>query len=303
MATFARNLRQFAKPGLALAGTATGMFMFSKNNQANSAASNVQIPDFTPVTVLSAETETSDVKRVTFALPDKTRPLGHEAISAIMLKTQVGDTPVMKPYNPVGNKDGEFTLCVKKYSGAKMGSAVHRLVVGDTFLAKFGWQQFPYKANQFKQIAAIAGGTGATPLIQLTETIMANKDDKTKVTLIFANKTDADIFYKQQLDVLTTKNPDRLKVVYAVEHASADFWDSLLVPSRGIIGRVTKEVIQDHVHSSSASDSLVLVCGPGEMLKSLSGPKLFPKGGAPQQGPLKGILKDLGFSESNVFKV
>lgn len=45
-------------------------------------------------------------------------------------------------------------------------------------------------------------------------------------------------------------------------------------------------------------DSLVLVCGPPGMMGALSGDKLPDK----SQGPLTGLLKELGFDESNVYK-
>jgi cytochrome-b5 reductase len=41
----------------------------------------------------------------------------------------------------------------------------------------------------------------------------------------------------------------------------------------------------------------VLVCGPPPMMNALSGPKEGSK-----QGTLKGALKELGYSEEQVFK-
>ena len=40
------------------------------------------------------------------------------------------------------------------------------------------------------------------------------------------------------------------------------------------------------------------VCGPPPMMKALSGDKAEDK----SQGPLKGVLKDVGFTKSQVFK-
>ena len=40
------------------------------------------------------------------------------------------------------------------------------------------------------------------------------------------------------------------------------------------------------------------VCGPPPMMKALSGDKAQDK----SQGPLSGLLKDLGFTEEGVFK-
>lgn len=301
-----RSLNRAFVPLCVAVPSAAFYFSCKSTNTASTTAGPTQIPEFTKLTVKKVVQETPDVKCITFALPDRSRCMGIEAISTVMVKAQVAGEaqPIMKPYNPFAHCPGEFSLCVKKYGdNAKMGGAIHGLNVGDSIEVKFGWQQFPYKANQFKEISCIAGGTGATPLLQLTEQIMANPADKTRVNFIFANKSDGDIFYKKQLDTLSKTYPDRLKVVYAVESIKPEFFSTLPYPSRGIVGKVTKEVVHDHVHSAAAQDSIVLVCGPGGMLNSLCGPKLFPKDGPPQQGPLLGILKDCGFTSANVFKV
>ena len=122
-----------------------------------------QIRKFTDLEVKAVKQETPDVRRVTFALPDASAPLGFSPISAVMLKANIPgqDKPLMKPYNPVFHTTpGEFSVCVKKYANAKMGTAVHALSPGDRMAVKFGWQQFPYQANTFAKIGCIAGGTG-----------------------------------------------------------------------------------------------------------------------------------------------
>lgn len=49
-------------------------------------------------------------------------------------------------------------------------------------------------------VAMLCGGTGLAPMLQVIRAIIQNKNDKTKVTLIFANKTEADILRKEELD-------------------------------------------------------------------------------------------------------
>ncbi len=52
--------------------------------------------------------------------------------------------------------------------------------------------------------------------VQMIEEVILNPDDKTKVTLLFANTTFDDILLKQDLDKLAQKYPDRLKIYYTV---------------------------------------------------------------------------------------
>lgn len=51
----------------------------------------------------------------------------------------------------------------------------------------------------------------------MIEEVLFNPDDKTKVTLLYANTTVDDILLKPDLDKLAQKYPDRLKVYYTVD--------------------------------------------------------------------------------------
>lgn len=51
----------------------------------------------------------------------------------------------------------------------------------------------------------------------MIEEVLYNPDDKTKVTLLFANTSIDDILLKSDLDKLALKYPDRLKVYYTVD--------------------------------------------------------------------------------------
>ena len=42
--------------------------------------------------------------------------------------------------------------------------------------------------TEVKKVGMIAGGTGITPMLQLIRQILKNKEDKTEVSLLFANQ-------------------------------------------------------------------------------------------------------------------
>ena len=62
-------------------------------------------------------------------------------------------------------------------------------------------------------------------------------------------------------------------------------------------GFITKDLLAAHM-PPPADSSLIMVCGPPPMLKAVSGDKLPDK----SQGPLAGMLKDMGYTEGQVFK-
>lgn len=51
----------------------------------------------------------------------------------------------------------------------------------------------------------------------MIEEILFNSDDKTKVTLLYANTSLDDILLKPDLDKLAAKYPDRFKLYYTVD--------------------------------------------------------------------------------------
>lgn len=124
--------------------------------------------------------------------------------------------------------------------------------------------------------------------------IARNPEDKTQVSLLFANIGVEDILLRAELDELAAKSEGRIKVHYIVEKPTDD---------AGVfaISRTTPELIST-VMPPPADDVLVCICGPYKMLEAVCGGKDFPKGKPPQQGPIGGMLKDMGYSESMVFK-
>ncbi|KAJ2217062.1 hypothetical protein EV179_000829 [Coemansia sp. RSA 487] len=221
--------------------------------------------------------------------------LGLDITSCLVVKETLGDDakPTIRPYTPVSSQDtrGHFDLVIKKYETGKMSAHIHSMAPGDVLAMKGPIKKFPYKTNALKEIGMIAGGSGITPMLQLINHVLEDPSDHTKLTLVFANKSENDIILRSTLDELAKQHPNQLKVHYVVDKASSRNW-------KGDVGYVTKELVQKYMPSPSDKDVLVSVCGPMPMMKSVSGPK------APDysQGEVSGIFKELGYTSEQVFK-
>lgn len=172
-----------------------------------------------------------------------------------------------------------------------MTPIIHDLKVGDKLEFKGPIQKYNWEKDQKANLGMIAGGTGITPMLQVIRRVFDDKstDKKTKIALIFANQTEEDILLKDELDKIAKEHPDRFKVVYALDNAPEN-WN-------GVTGYVTKEVVEAHLPSAKQEDTVIFVCGPPPMVKSIAGPKDGFK-----QGEVDGILKELGYTTENVFK-
>jgi cytochrome-b5 reductase len=68
--------------------------------------------------------------------------------------------------------------------------------------------------HKVKKFSMLCGGTGITPIYQVLCAILRDAKDTTEMSLLFANRTEADILLKDELDMLARGHPNRLKVHY-----------------------------------------------------------------------------------------
>ncbi|KAF9580641.1 NADH-cytochrome b5 reductase [Lunasporangiospora selenospora] len=240
----------------------------------------------------SVEKLTPNTSRFIFELEDNQK-LGLDVASCVVTKFAKEDgKPVIRPYTPTSDADltGSFDFVIKRYEGGPMSMHVHNMKPGDVLAVKGPISKYPIATNQHESITMIAGGSGITPMFQVVNELLKDKEDKTKINLIFANVTPADIILKEELDTLAKANPDRFKVTYVIDKA-VDDWT-------GPTGYVTTELIKKHAPEVGSKNNKVFVCGPPPMMKTVSG----TKGPNFTQGEVDGALKELGLTSEHVFK-
>ncbi|OMJ18557.1 NADH-cytochrome b5 reductase 2 [Smittium culicis] len=211
-----------------------------------------------------------------------------------MFTPKEGGEPVIRPYTPTSqeNQTGFMDLIVKTYPDGKMSQHIANMKVGETLLFKGPLSKYPYTRNSKKEIGMIAGGTGITPMLQVIDKVVPDTEDSTIIKLLFANNSEDDILCKSHLDDLAARFPNKLHINYILAKPKTSSWT-------GNVGFVDSDLIKKHMPSPSlGEDTVIFVCGPPGMVNVVSGSKISPT----DQGQLTGILKELNYSESNVFK-
>jgi len=130
----------------------------------------------------------------------------------------------------------------------------------------------------------IAGGTGVAPMIQLIRAIFANPHDGTRMSLLYACHSPKDTYFKQELDSLAKRFPERLRVSYVFS------------------ARIDKSMITSHFLADPLPTS-ILVSGPPEMVASLCGPGSKDGEERARQPPLGGLLKEVGLPDAMVWRL
>lgn len=197
-----------------------------------------------------------------FALPIKTAVLGLPIGQHISLVADMEGKAVSRSYTPTSHHDtqGYFDLLIKSYPTGAVSSYVATLEVGDAVGIKGPRGAFTYTPGMVRELGMIAGGTGITPMLQIARAILSDPKDRTKVSLIFANRKEEDILLKDELDHLALKH-DNFQVHYVLEYPP-DNWN-------GQAGFVSKDMIERYL-PPPAKDIKILLCGPPAMIKAMT---------------------------------
>jgi len=225
-----------------------------------------------------------------FTLQSPQHELDLPVSSYILIEADLGEEkPVVRPYTPITyDEKGYFDLLIKTYPQGKISKYINNVAIGDRVKIKGPNKTISITPNLKKNIGMIAGGTGITPMLQVIHEILKNPEDKTQITLLFANVTEGDILLRDRIDDLTKKHKN-LKVHYTLDNPPPGWKHGK--------GFVTDEMVKS-IMPGPGNDTLILVCGPPPMVSAISGPKTEKY----EQGELKGVLKRLGYNESQVFK-
>jgi len=198
-----------------------------------------------------------------FDLHDPEDIIGLPIGQHMSVKAVIDGKEVLRSYTPVSSDDnkGYFDLLIKVYDKGLMSQYIEQLKPGDTLDVRGPKGRFLYKPNMVQNIGMLAGGTGITPMLQVTRAILKNPSDTTKINLIFANVNEDDILLREELDELVKKHPN-FKVFYVLNNPPANW--------TGGVGFVSADMIKANF-APATDDVKVVMCGPPMMNKAMTG--------------------------------
>ncbi|KAL0555116.1 hypothetical protein IC582_009049 [Cucumis melo] len=237
------------------------VFLFSSRKPASRACLDPE--KFKEFKLVKRTKLSHNVAKFTFILPKTDSILGLPIGQHLSCrgKDSQGEE-VIKSYTPttLDSDVGYFELVIKMYPQGRMSHHFREMRMGDSLAVKGPKGRFKYQPGQVSAFGMLAGGSGITPMYQVSRAILENPEDKTKVHLIYANVTLEDILLKEELDLLAKRYPDRFKIYYVLNQPP-EVWD-------GGVGFVSKEMIKAHC-PAPAADIKILRCGPPPMNKAM----------------------------------
>ncbi|KJS84167.1 MAG: hypothetical protein JM58_11530 [Peptococcaceae bacterium BICA1-8] len=148
----------------------------------------------------------------------------------------------------------ELAISVKALGD--FSSSIKETVEGDLAYIDAPYGVFSFLNHDGNDLVFIAGGIGITPFISMLR-YMADKGLKRNVVLLWGNKTEEDIPFREELDGLS-QSLSSFKLIHVL--SSQEDWT-------GEKGHIDRSKISKYVKDIKSSE--FFVCGPPPMMKAV----------------------------------
>ena len=224
------------------------------------------IPVFHDLHVLEVTPETDDAVSVTFAVPDdlvdefRYMPGQH-----VTLRAAIDGEDVRRSYSICANANtGRLRVGIKRLAGGAFSTyAVTALRPGDVLsvmppVGEFTITPDPSAARHY---AAIAAGSGITPVLSLVSTVLETEPGS-RFTLIFGNRSAQTIMFLDELEGLKDRYPARFQLIHVLSREGG------IVPL--FTGRIDAEKLISLFTTVVDADTVDdwYLCGPFEMVQT-----------------------------------
>jgi cytochrome-b5 reductase len=211
---------------------------------------------------------------------------------------------LVKAYPPCSEGDGfGAELCALKVGGRAL------------FQVKDQRVNFPDLAK-YGHIAMLGAGTGLAPLLQIARHVLEHPPSSPNVSLLMSYPKVGDVMLSTEIEELVAKSAGLFKyrqiltqeTTTSSTSSSSDDDDDDSTQQRHK-QRLSPSKIMDFFPPPSSTKTLILVCGTPQFVDAMGGPlsrepndPITGKRGAKIQGPLRGLLRECGFEEHEVYK-
>ncbi len=224
---------------------------------------------FHSLKVVDVVRETADAVSVAFEVPDNLKQEYHyKQGQYLTLKFNIKGEELRRSYSICSSPvdENELRVAIKKVKDGRVSSYINDgIKVGDVIEVMTPMGNFftEMNANNKKNYALFAGGSGITPMLSILKTVLKSEPNS-RVVLFYGNNDESSIIFKKQIELLAIANSDRFNLVHILN-----------VPPTGhpelLQGMMTKEknldLIENYVNTSA--DNEYFICGPGPMMDNV----------------------------------
>jgi len=170
--------------------------------------------------------ETADARSFVLEIPDALREaFRYQAGQFLTFEVSLGDGALARCYSLSSSpdSDAETVVTVKRVAEGRVSGWFHdRLRPGDLLRVLPPTGGFVLRPASTRPLALFGAGSGITPVISILKTALATTERRVK--LVYANRDRESIIFRDALDALARRHPERLRIRHHidVEHGFID---------------------------------------------------------------------------------
>lgn len=175
----------------------------------------------------------------------------------------IGDQKLRRAYSLCTTPylDEHPAVTVKRVPEGRMSNHINdNFHAGDTIEVMEPMGKFTTQYSEAKERKAIffGGGSGITPLFAILRTVLL-KEESSKVALVYGNRSEDHIIFKEALNGLTQKYPNRFQLIHILEEDPNGLTHHHGLPTTDTIGDILQEI-------GFGEEAEYFVCGPEPMM-------------------------------------
>ena len=220
---------------------------------------------FYDLKINSIKRETAGSSRIKFSLPDSLyEKFNHKPGQYVSVRFNMKKEDYTRTYSISSEPNKNFIeIGVKHIKNGMFSEFLKTKKIEDVVQISNPDGSFVVNSENANHLLLIAAGSGITPIMSILKSTL-RRNNKSRITLLYSNKTYADMMYKTEIQDLKDKYLDRLLVF--------NFFSRELQSTEFLNGRITQDKIA-YLSDRNLIDledlDQCFICGPLDMTKSL----------------------------------
>ena len=233
--------------------------------------------NFHQLKVLGVNKETEDATSIAFDVPlELYKTFNYKPGQYLTLKFNVNGEEVRRSYSLCSSPALEEPLRVgvKRVKNGLVSNHINdNIKVGDLVdvMPPDGRFFADVKKDNYKTYYLFSAGSGITPILSILRTVLFT-EARSYVYMIYGNRTEESIMFKQELDALQEKYGDRFILEYTLSRPKSSWSDLWKTSNEHIFrkGRVDAEAVKWFINEYPlyAQNAEYYICGPGTMIEN-----------------------------------
>lgn len=237
---------------------------------------------FHSLTVRQVKKETPDTVTLILEVPDGLKEqFQYTQGQHLTLRFQIQGKEERRSYSMCSSPlENDIAVTVKKVKGGKVSNYIHTYLKAGSAV-----EVMPPEGRFFTQLDGenkknyylIGAGSGITPLMSMLKTIL-EKEPMSFVFLLYGNRNEESIIFKDELDHLSKRYEGQLFVEYVLSQPNREKSKGLgglfskgKMTWTGKTGRIDTEVLKKFLEENPPrhKQSEFFLCGPGSMIETV----------------------------------